>query len=167
MKKLLFFTLSVILFTSCEKEKKTFQAPKTSIDYMNEKEEQEREKLRPKGKLTEITFNKMEHDFGQVKKDALLTYTFKFENTGENELVIMKAFGSCGCTVPEYSKEPIKPGEEGKIKVSFDTKGKHGEQSKTITVYANTRKNMETLKIKASLPGGKPQKDAPKPITSK
>ena len=123
MKKLLFFTLSVILFTSCEKEKKTFQAPKTSIDYMNEKEEQEREKLRPKGKLTEITFNKMEHDFGQVKKDALLTYTFKFENTGENDLVIMKAFGSCGCTVPEYSKEPIKPGEEGKIKVSFDTKG--------------------------------------------
>ncbi len=167
MKKLLFFTLSVILFTSCEKEKKTFQAPKTSIDYMNEKAEAEREKLRPKGKLTEITFNKMEHDFGQVKEDALLTYTFKFENTGENDLVIMKAHGSCGCTVPEYSKEPIKPGEEGKIKVSFDTKGKHGEQSKTITVYANTRKNIETLKIKASLPGGKPQKDAAKPITSK
>ena len=54
MKKILFFTLSVILFTSCEKEKKTFQVPKTSIDYMKEKEEQERDKLRPKGKLTEI-----------------------------------------------------------------------------------------------------------------
>lgn len=166
MKKLLFFSLSIILLTSCEKEK-SFKIPKTSVDVANEELKAAQNALVPKGKLTEITFNKTEHDFGSVKENAVLKYTFKFENTGKNDLLITKAQASCGCTVPEYSKEPIKPGESGVIKVSFNTAGKKGEQTKTISVYANTERNIEKLTIKASIPGGRPMNNAPKSISTK
>lgn len=103
------------------------------------------------GKYPVMTFEKKEHDFGVIAADSKVTYTFNFKNTGESDLLISNAVGSCGCTVPEFPKEPIKPGESGKMKVSFNSEGKNGNQQKTVTVSANTQSGKEIVTIKASI----------------
>jgi len=77
-------------------------------------------------------------DFGTLEEGEKVEHVFKFTNTSTNPLIISNARGSCGCTVPEWPKEPIAPGEDGEIKVKFDSKGKKGKQSKTVTLTANT-----------------------------
>lgn len=111
----------------------------------------------PPAKTTQMVFNKKEHDFGDINQGDKVSYTYTFKNTGTNDLVITSATGSCGCTVPEYSKEPIKPGKSGKMKVSFDSAGKTGSQTKTVTIKANTPTGYETLNIKANIKGGEPK----------
>ncbi|HXH17545.1 MAG TPA: DUF1573 domain-containing protein [Chitinophagales bacterium] len=92
-------------------------------------------------------FEKTEHDFGKIPQDKVVEYTFKFKNTGTEPLIISDARGSCGCTVPNYSKEPIAVGGTGEITVSFDPKGKTGVQRKTVTITANTNPARTTLNI--------------------
>ena len=103
----------------------------------------------PTGPAAAFEFDQMEHDFGTIKEGDVVTHVFKFKNTGEAPLIIQKAQGSCGCTVPEYSKEPIAVGEEGTIKVQFNSKGKPGTQNKTVTITANTKPATTRLKIKS------------------
>ncbi|MFT3794261.1 DUF1573 domain-containing protein [Flavobacterium sp.] len=103
------------------------------------------------GKYAILTFDKKEHNFGTIKQGDVVTYTFKFKNTGGSDLIISNAVGSCGCTVPEYPKTPIKPGESADMKVSFNSAGKFGNQQKTVTVAANTESGKETLTIKANI----------------
>lgn len=103
------------------------------------------------GKYPVMTFDKTEHDFGSIKGTEKVQYVFKFKNTGEADLLISKAVGSCGCTVPEYPKDPIKPGQTADLKVSFNPTGKHGQQQKTVTVTTNTAAGQEKLTIKASI----------------
>lgn len=78
------------------------------------------------------------HDFGKVKAGEKVTFDFKFVNTGKSPLIITEAHASCGCTVPEWPKEPIQPGQGGKIKVTFDSSNKSGLMDKQVTVTANT-----------------------------
>lgn len=102
-------------------------------------------------KFPKIKFNKEVHDFGDITDGDKVDYTFTFTNTGEADLVISNAAGSCGCTVPEFPKEPIKPGKTGKMKVSFDSTGKPGNQQKTVTITSNTATGNEILTIKANV----------------
>ncbi len=83
-----------------------------------------------------IEFSKETHDYGTVKYGADGTCTFDFTNTGTEPLIISNAKGSCGCTVPEWPKEPIAPGATGTIKVSYDTK-RPGAISKSVTITCN------------------------------
>lgn len=85
-----------------------------------------------------ISFKENSFDFGTLEEGEKVEHVFKFTNTSENPLTISNARGSCGCTVPEWPREPIAPGESGEIKVKFDSKGKKGKQSKTVTITANT-----------------------------
>jgi len=103
------------------------------------------------GKYPAIKFEQEEHDFGQINQGDNVSHIFKFKNTGEADLIISKAKGSCGCTVPEYPKEPIKPGATGEIKVSFNSAGKKGKQTKSVTLETNTEKGSEHLQIHASI----------------
>jgi len=103
---------------------------------------------RPK---TTIQFSEMEHDFGDIYQDSKNEYIFKFKNTGNEPLIIENAVGSCGCTVPEYPKEPIKPGEEGEIKVVYSPGKQKAQQQKTVTITANTEPLTTQLKIKANV----------------
>jgi Protein of unknown function (DUF1573) len=171
MKKLFILSLSIVLFTSCKKEKEDQnQIKETSISKSVPKTESNVPKTEsdvPKGKVTLMTFDKKIHDFGVIKADSKVSYTFKFTNSGTNDLLITDAKGSCGCTIPEYSKEPIKPGATGEIKVVFDSKNKQGEHKKTVTVHANTPTGVEKLTIRASISEGNKDQDAPKTITSK
>ncbi len=110
----------------------------------------------PSAKTTSMVFNKKEHNFGDIKQGDKVSYNYTFKNTGANDLIISSAQGSCGCTVPEYPKTPIKPGKSATMKVSFDSSGKTGQQSKTVTIRANTASGVETLTIKANIKGGAP-----------
>lgn len=102
-------------------------------------------------KITSIKFDKMEYNFGKINEGDKVDTKFKFTNTGEWALVIAGAQSSCGCTVPEWPKTPIKPGDEGEIDVSFDSHGKHGEIKKTIIVVSNTKPQINNLYIYATV----------------
>ena len=104
-----------------------------------------------KMKFAKIDFSKQTHDFGTIKEGDKVKTDFDFINTGETALIITQAFGSCGCTIPEYPREAIKPGEKGVIKISFDSNGKSGAQDKTITIISNTYTGIETLGVKANV----------------
>jgi len=78
------------------------------------------------------------HDFGKLKQGDKTTYEFKFTNTGKSPLVITNATATCGCTTPEWPHTPVKPGDSGIIKVTFNSTGKSGLQDKLVTVTANT-----------------------------
>lgn len=98
-----------------------------------------------------IKFEKNEHDFGKILQGEQLSYTFKFKNTGNAPLIITSIEKTCGCTSPEYSKEPIKPGEEGKITITYDSKGHKGFQNKRLIVKTNTNPSESILRIKAQV----------------
>jgi uncharacterized cupredoxin-like copper-binding protein len=85
-----------------------------------------------------MKFEKESHDFGKIKTGDKVNYDFKFTNTGKSPLIISEAHATCGCTIPEWPKAPVKPGESGVIKVTFNSAGKNGLQDKQITVTANT-----------------------------
>lgn len=106
---------------------------------------------KPEGPLPVMEFETMDHDFGVVTEGNKVSYTYKLKNTGQAPLIIQNAQPSCGCTVPDWTKEPIPVGGSGYVKAEFDTKGKVGPNTKTITVTANTWPKQTTLKFKASV----------------
>lgn len=89
-----------------------------------------------------MTFDVLEYNFGTIKQGEVVTHEFKFKNTGKEPLIINNAVGSCGCTVPDYPKEPIKPNGEGVIKVTFNSAGKLNIQDKTVTITYDTDKQV-------------------------
>ena len=102
-------------------------------------------------KLPLMEFSKLEHDFGKVIQGEVVTYAFKFKNTGKSDLIIANISAACGCTASEFPKTPVKPGEEEFIEVSFDSSGKQGFQNKTLEVAANTQPSNTVLTIKAQV----------------
>lgn len=85
----------------------------------------------------QIKFEQETYDFGLITQGEKVTYDFKFRNTGKTPLIITDAQASCGCTVPEKPEKPINPGEEGVIKVVFNSAGKIGMQNKMVTITSN------------------------------
>ncbi|MFT4644477.1 MAG: hypothetical protein ACI8ZX_000880 [Planctomycetota bacterium] len=98
---------------------------------------------------TTMSVDRMVHDFGTIADDKQVTTKFTITNTGDKPLIITQAKGSCGCTVPEYPKTPIAPGETGEIDVTFNPKGKEGAQNKTVTLIANTTPANTVMNIKS------------------
>lgn len=105
----------------------------------------------PSGPPTTISFKKMEHNFGTIKQNSENTFEFVFTNSGSNPLVITDAQGSCGCTVPEFPKQPIPPGGSDKIKVVYKPGEQEGEQTKNVTITANTEPQQTIVTIKANV----------------
>lgn len=87
--------------------------------------------------LPVIKFEKTEHDFGKIKEGTLATYSFVFYNNGKVPLILSNVQASCGCTTPEWSKEPIMPGGKGTIKAVYNSYGRPGQFYKTVTVKSN------------------------------
>jgi hypothetical protein len=85
-----------------------------------------------------MTFDENIHDFGMLVDGEVVTYKFKFKNTGKGDLIISGASASCGCTVPSYPKEPLSPGAESAIDVQFNSSGKVGTFEKNVTITSNT-----------------------------
>lgn len=104
-------------------------------------------------KQADIKFDKLMHDFGKFSEsDPVVTCVFSFTNTGDAPLVINQAMPSCGCTVPEFTKQPIQPGEKGEIKVTYNGQGKFpGHFKKSITVRTNAKVEMTRLYIEGEM----------------
>jgi hypothetical protein len=118
---------------------------------LSEVEKEEKERLESEASnITTMSFDKMEHDFGKVKADTDNKTVFYVTNTGKKPLIIEGVSASCGCTTPTKPEQAIQPGKKDKIEVVFHPKpGQLKEQSKTVTVTANTDPKMVVLNIKA------------------
>ncbi len=109
------------------------------------------------GPKTSIQFAEMEHDFGTIEQDTKNTKVFTFTNTGNEPLIISDAKGSCGCTVPNYPRNPIAPGETGEIEVVYSPGKQVNQQTKTVSITANTEPATTVLRVKANVnPGEQP-----------
>lgn len=114
-------------------------------------------------KMPKITFKeKGIHDFGTITEGDTIEHLFKFTNTGAYPLIINNITVSCGCTTPEWPRDPIEPGEESSVKVRFNSRNKEGEQNKTVTVFANTDPAMTDLQFRVYV---EPKKTAKKDST--
>jgi hypothetical protein len=104
---------------------------------------------KPEGPLPAMEFQTRDHDFGTINEGDVVEYTYAFKNTGTAPLIIQGAQGSCGCTVPDWTKESIPAGGTGYVKAKFDSNGKSNIQNKTVTVTANTWPKQTVLRFKA------------------
>lgn len=130
MKKVLFYLIAGSLITgACNSDSKQGGHETTTIAAASDT---------AKGAPV-IAFDEMEHNFGNITEGERLEYSFKFTNTGDRDLLITDATSSCGCTVPEWPKEPIKPGKSSYMKVVFNSAGKEGYTEKEIIIRANTK----------------------------
>tara|TARA_R110002050_G_scaffold83381_3_gene178197 strand:- start:6186 stop:6704 length:519 start_codon:yes stop_codon:yes gene_type:complete len=103
------------------------------------------------GALPVFSFTEENHDFGAIEEGVIAKHDFEFTNTGDAPLIITNASGSCGCTVPSWPREPIAPGETGKIHVEFNSNSRTGNQTKTVTLSSNTVPNKKVLRISAQV----------------
>lgn len=109
-----------------------------------------------------MVFEELEYNFGTIKQGESVTHIFKFKNAGKQPLIIDKAIGSCGCTVPVYPLEPVRPNGSDEIKVTFNSANKSGPQDKTVTINYNTDKTVVlhmrgTVEVPAPAPAEKPK----------
>jgi hypothetical protein len=162
--KITYFFISILLLASCGSENSTKKDGKlVSTVVANEEneaemkkelsevEKEEKERLENEASnITSMSFDKMEHDFGNVKVDTDNKTVFYVTNTGKKPLIIEGVSASCGCTTPTKPEQAIQPGKKDKIEVVFHPKpGQLKEQSKTVTVTANTDPKMVVLNVKA------------------
>jgi hypothetical protein len=104
-----------------------------------------------RSKLPAFKFDEEVHDFGKIIEGETVAFEFRFTNTGKSDLVIASVSSSCGCTVPTYTNIPVHPGKQGSIKVTFNSAGKKGYQTKNVLIAANTQPNVTELRIKANV----------------
>ena len=102
--------------------------------------------LTPNIEMLETSYN-----FGEIQQGESVTHDFILKNTGDADLIISAAKGSCGCTVPQWPKTPIAKGEEAAIKVTFNSAGRSGKQNKTVTLVTNAIPNTKVLTINGNV----------------
>ena len=115
------------------------------------------------GMVVEVTtekpsfkFKKLDHNFGTVKEGDQAIHEFVFYNTGKAPLILTNVSASCGCTTPIWPKEPIKSGERAAIKAVYNSKGRPGPFTKSITVTSNATEAVKVLKIRGTVERPKP-----------
>jgi len=147
MKKLTFMALFAVsaLVVSCDNKNASSKINADNLEDANQRD------VDNKGKMATISFDKTTYDFGTVNEGDIIETTFKVTNSGTTDLVITDAQATCGCTVPVWPKDAIKPGETGDVQVKFNTSGKPNMQSKSITLTTNTEKGREILIIRGSV----------------
>lgn len=109
--------------------------------------------------IPSIKFEKVEHDFGKIKEGTLATYSFVFTNTGKVPIILSHVQASCGCTTPEWPKEPIMPGAKATVKAAYNSYGRPGQFYKTILVRSNAPD--VTLSIKGDVIVNTPEPVSP------
>lgn len=145
---ILVFTVALFAFSGCKNTKSNEKKELSTDMVMNPNTASGQANTED---VPEVTFNEEEHDFGRVMQGEKVSFSFKFKNTGKAPLLISSVSSSCGCTVPEYPKDPVKPGEENYITVSFNSEGKRGFQNKSVTLVSNAQPGTKVLRIKAEV----------------
>lgn len=108
----------------------------------------------PAGPTTVMAFNETTFDFGTVPEGEKVAHTYTFTNTGNEPLILSDAKGSCGCTVPQWPREPIAPGEDAVVTVEFNSKGKKGKRNQKVTITANTNPPQTFIYLTGEVLGG-------------
>ncbi|MFC5271669.1 DUF1573 domain-containing protein [Adhaeribacter terreus] len=98
-----------------------------------------------------LKFESENHDFTKVTEGTIATHEFKFKNTGDKPLVISNVQASCGCTTPDWTKEPVMPGKTGFVKAAYNSNGRPGVFNKSITVTSNGTEPTKVLTIKGDV----------------
>lgn len=138
------------LFSACNSsEKKNSEDKTVSSDLVTNPITASGNKV--KSDLPVMEFETDKHDFGLIMEGEKVAHTFIFTNAGGSDLLISSASSTCGCTVPTFSKEPIKPGEKGKIEVIFNSAGKPGANHKQVKILTNAQPNTVELSITAEV----------------
>ena len=104
--------------------------------------------LKDTASVARMEFEEKIYDFGEVEEGDIVSHTFHFTNTGKAPLVISDAHSTCGCTVPQWPKDPIPPGGKGTIEVTFNTKNKTRRQEKPVIISANTYPSVNKVYLK-------------------
>jgi hypothetical protein len=144
MKKIFLGIAALGMLAACNQTNKEKQAASTPVTTSTESTATSTGTPAPAPTAAEVAaapvikFEKDSYNFGKIKQGDKVSYNFKFTNTGKTPLIISNAVASCGCTTPEWPKEPVKPGDSGVIKVTFNSAGKQGLQDKLITITSNT-----------------------------
>lgn len=144
---------SVLLFAACNnsKPKVTNDKNHLSVSLVNNPYTAEGLDTTAADQKPTMDFNDTLHNFGTMHQDETVEYDFKYTNNGITPLIITSASGSCGCTVPSFSQDPLPPGKSAVMKVTFSSTGKSGHQEKSITICNNTLRNIQTLYIQADI----------------
>jgi len=163
LKSILFIATALVLTVACKSDTKdaareSLAAAATTTPAATPAATQTPAEAIPTGPLTSISYPETEFDFGEIEEGEKVTHEFKFTNTGKEPLVISKAQGSCGCTVPDWPKEPIAAGADAVIKVQYDSRGKGKTraeggraENKRVTITANTDPAQTFLYIKGKV----------------
>ncbi|MDR9398463.1 DUF1573 domain-containing protein [Salibacter sp.] len=151
MKKLLFITLLGLVAWSCNNSGSDQESITPDMVKNNATASSDSTKKSSEAPIME--FDTLVQGFGTITQGEKVTKMYRFQNTGNKELVITSARGSCGCTVPKYPRKPIGPGESGEIEVMFNSKGKVGRIHKKIYIVANTTPATNTLAITGDVVG--------------
>jgi hypothetical protein len=144
MKKFIVAIFTISTFMSCAPDNSTISTDIVANPQTASGEE-------ANAKLPAIKFEEELFEFGEITQGEKVEHTFMFTNTGEADLIVTSAKGSCGCTVPEWPKKPIKPGEKGEINVVFNSEGKKGRQHKKVTIVANTQPSTNVIAISGEI----------------
>ena len=144
MKKIFYLVIACALFNVCNAQESTISAQDSKSTPASKPTSSEKKET--------YTFNNTEHDFGKISEsEGIVECEFRLTNIGKTPLVVTKVAASCGCTAPDWSKEPIAPGEQGFIKVTFNPKGRGGDFNKLLTVYTSGNPARISLRIKGSV----------------
>lgn len=149
MKKLVWSLVLVFVISSCGNSESDEE--RMSVDLIKNHNTGQENPATEEDNAPHFEFVEKVKEFGQITQGEVITTKFQFRNVGKSDLIISSAQGSCGCTVPSWPKEPIKPGAIGEIEVTFDSNGKFGMQNKTITLVANTIPNTMVIALKGEV----------------
>jgi hypothetical protein len=159
MKKYFWVLTLAAAFVSCDIKRKDKLSDDSKLGVLNDslkiaKAKQERSDAEKN--YTTVQLIDSVYNFGTITEGEKVEFSYRFKNTGNNPLVVFDAVTSCGCTVPEKPEKPVLPGETSYIKVVFNSSGKHGHNSKDITINANTSPAFPVLKLAGDV-NSKPQ----------
>ncbi|WP_379966402.1 DUF1573 domain-containing protein [Epilithonimonas sp. UC225_85] len=160
--KILAIAALCTLAVSCNKKENTLDhipgvdstQPKTVVDALSQQqapEESEMLKEAQSKPLTTVAFSETDHNFGDIKKGEKVEHIYEVTNTGTNPLIISNVKPGCGCTVPDFTKEPILPGKKGKITLHFDSTNFDGAVNKVADVFVNVEKAPVRLTFSANI----------------
>jgi len=147
--------LLIVLFAACTEnaEQKTDETKGEllSTDLVNNPNSAQGTDTAIISELPTMDFTDTVHNFGNINEGEKATFDFEFANNGKSPLIISDAKGSCGCTVADFPRDPIAPGNTGKIKVVFNSDGKPGHQEKSVSITTNTNRSVHMLYFKGDV----------------
>lgn len=141
-KSILVLAMASLVAVACQKKEETTAQPLETASV---------EEVVEKTAVTSLALSENHHNFGAVKKGETVQHTYEITNTGDNPLVISDVKPACGCTAPEFTKDPILPGQKGKIVLSFDSTNFDGLVNKQASVYANVEQSPIMLTFSAEV----------------